>query len=85
MSDTMTTRRKNGVSMGYGIADEGDGWDEYRSLSASVNRACSKWLENKLGYKPTFGGMRYGKGTTAATFNPKAPITNEVSPDPSIQ
>jgi hypothetical protein len=57
-----TLRLHNGKPMGFSVAESGDcALGDQRNLSSSVNRACSKWLEKELGYKPSFGGMRYGQ------------------------
>lgn len=58
MEEQLTTRRRNGKALGYSISDSDSGWGEHRSLGASVNKACAAWLENKLGYKASFGGRR---------------------------
>ena len=48
----------NGKPLAISVTNEPEGFPDYRCLSASVNRACAKWLERKIGYKPVFGGSQ---------------------------
>jgi hypothetical protein len=74
MNEHLTSRRRNGKALGYTVSDDDSGWGEHRSLGASVNKACAKWLENKLGYKSTFGGGRRFSREQLATRKPSSPI-----------
>jgi hypothetical protein len=59
--NTFSSLKRNGKALSFKLGDSSDSWNDYRCLGASVNRACAKWLEDKTGYKPSFGGGHYSR------------------------